>query len=471
VKTNGNAPTNRSSRRISRKKGAEKVILGLGKTGLSCARYLSRLGVPFRVMDEKNHPEMRNELAYLDPVPVFSQFTKETSFDPREVDELIVSPGIPLSKPAIQKAIEDGIGVNGDVNIFLKQAVAPVIGITGSNGKSTVTALLGEILARHGLKVGVGGNIGTPCLDLLETDCDIYVLEFSSYQLEVVDDARCEIATVLNLSPDHLDRYPSDSSYYQTKTRIYSNAKIALRNIDLRWDFKFDPGTEVINFGANVPDNNDYGIVEDDAGVFLCQGERKILDCSEILIQGHHNAENALVATAIAERLGVPTEVITATLRRFKGLAHRCELVLKHDGVTFINDSKSTNPGSTIAAIEGFVHAGRQLVLILGGQSKGADFTPLKEAILKTGCEVLLYGEDAQLIKQNLSGCSVTSYLNLAEAVHGLADLAHGQIASATPEEQECFILFSPACASFDQFKNFEDRGDQFRLLVEEMIR
>ena len=338
METNGNvSQAENTSVDSTRIRKVDKVILGLGKTGLSCARYFSRLGVPFRVMDANVRPDLLADLTKLVPLPSFSLFDEATLFDPSEVAELIVSPGIPLSNQAIQQAFSDGITVNGDVNIFLKQAVAPVVGITGSNGKSTVTALLGEMLANSGVKVGVGGNIGTPCLDLLETDCDVYVLELSSYQLEVVEDASCEIAVVLNLSPDHLDRYENNVDYYETKARIYSSARIALQNSDLDFDFLFDQETEILTFSGKEPeDSNAYGIIEDGLSAFLCQGARKIVACDQILMRGRHNAENALVAIAIAERLEVPDEVIVNTLRSFKGLPHRCEFVAKHAGTTFI---------------------------------------------------------------------------------------------------------------------------------------
>lgn len=444
-------------------KQGDKVILGLGKTGLSCARYFSRLGVPFRVMDANVKPDLLADLTKLVPLPEFSRFDDATLFNPSEVDELIVSPGIPLSNQVIQQAISDGIGVNGDVNIFLKQALAPVVGITGSNGKSTVTALLGEMLKNSGVKVGVGGNIGTPCLDLLETDCDVYVLELSSYQLEVVEDARCEIAAVLNLSPDHLDRYESDVDYYGTKAKIYSSAKIALHNCDLNFDFLFDQETEILTFSGNEPEGSKaYGIIEDGSSAFLCQGARKIVACDQILMQGRHNAENALAAIAIAERLDVPSDVIINTLRSFKGLPHRCEFVAKHEGTTFINDSKSTNPGSTIAAINGLAGSASQLVVILGGQAKGADFAPLKEAILETKSKVLLYGEDAAMLEKSLVGCLTTRKTTLSEAL----EAALSSQADQDNRAESRVILFSPACASFDQYRNFEERGETFRALV-----
>ena len=448
-------------------KNGEKVILGLGKTGFSCARYFSRLGVPFSVMDAREQPDLLAALHALEPRATFTQLVEETTFDPRKIEELVVSPGIPLSTLAIQRAIADGIGVNGDVNIFLQQAVVPVVGITGSNGKSTVTALLGEILTNAGMKVGVGGNIGTPCLDLLEADCDIYVLELSSYQLETISDARCEIATVLNLSPDHMDRYVNDIAYYSTKAKIYSNANIALQNSDLEFEFSFDKATEVFNFSGNKPNSpTAYGVLEDETGVFLCQGPRKIVDCNNILIRGRHNAENALAATAIAERLGVSSEVIATTLASFRGLAHRCEFVAEQCGRTFINDSKSTNPGSTIAAINGFVKSGSSLTVMLGGQSKGADFSVLRETLIQTQCKVVLYGEDALLLEESLHGCTLARAATLNEAFDKAVESTVGSRSEGQTDAN--IVLFSPACASFDQFVDFEDRGEKFKALVKE---
>tara|TARA_B110000037_G_scaffold50908_1_gene62490 strand:- start:2215 stop:3600 length:1386 start_codon:yes stop_codon:yes gene_type:complete len=460
VNSNGDVSNNY----VSNDKKIRKMILGLGKTGLSCARYFSSLGVPFSVMDAKSQPGLLSQLRRLDPEVSFSQLEEDTRFSPQEIDELIVSPGIPLSTSSIQQAVSDGIGVNGDVNIFLKQTVVPVVGITGSNGKSTVTALLGEMLENAGFKVGVGGNIGTPCLDLIDLDCDIYVLELSSYQLETIADAKCELATVLNLSPDHLDRYESDTDYYRTKASIYSNANIAVKNADLDFDFSFNDGTELISFSGQRPaDSQSYGIRTESEGTFLCQGERRILNCDRISMRGSHNAENALAAIAIAERLGVAEEVIAATLASFTGLPHRCELVAELDGTTFINDSKSTNPGSTIAAIKGFAGTSDSLIVLIGGQTKDANFSALRDALIDNQATVVIYGEDGQVLERSFQGCSTTRVSTLDEA------LKVAVAASTTASNTDHIVLFSPACASFDQFENFEARGERFRSLVQGM--
>jgi len=460
VNTNGDV----SNTHVSKDKKIRKMILGLGKTGLSCARYFSTSGIPFSVMDANSRPGLLSQLRRLDPEVAFSQLKEDTRFSPQEIDELIVSPGIPLSTRSIQQAISDGIGVSGDVNIFLKQTVVPVVGITGSNGKSTVTSLLGEMLENAGLKVGVGGNIGTPCLDLIDLDCDIYVLELSSYQLETIADAKCELATVLNLSPDHLDRYESDTDYYRTKARIYSNANIALKNDELDFDFSFNDGTELISFSGRRPaDSQSYGIRTEPEGTFLCQGKRRIVNCDSISIRGSHNAENALAAIAIAERLGVAEEVIAATLARFAGLPHRCELVAELDGTTYINDSKSTNPGSTIAAIKGFAGASDSLIVLIGGQSKSADFSALRDVLLDNQAKVVIYGEDGEILERSFQGCSAIRVLTLDEA------LKVAVATSSSFSSTDSIVLFSPACASFDQFENFEARGETFRRLVQEM--
>jgi UDP-N-acetylmuramoylalanine--D-glutamate ligase len=433
------------------------VIVGLGKTGLACARYFARQGIAFAVQDSNPSQASLAELQAIDPRLVCSPLDAAALCVAAQV---VLSPGVPLGTPEVQRAIMAGVKITGDINIFLQLVDKPVIGITGSNGKSTVTTLVGDILANGGFAVGVGGNIGTPCLDLLDKGAEIYVLELSSYQLEVVEMAACDIAVVLNLSPDHLDRYPSVSAYYCAKERVYKGAHIALLNRQAPFELHLDPGSRHVSFGDDAPRTSEsYGLRTEGAQLFLARGASNLLAVDKLRLKGRHNAMNALVALAIGELLGVDLDVVLSTLQTFPGLPHRSELVGTFGGVEFINDSKATNPGATRAAIEGLAEAGRPMVLILGGVGKGADFQQLRDVILQHVTRVYLYGADAAAIGRAIDGCVGVTRMDTLDAV----------ITSLALELQDlpgAMVLFAPACASFDQYQNFEHRGREFKRLV-----
>jgi UDP-N-acetylmuramoylalanine--D-glutamate ligase len=308
----------------SEKREKMKVIVGLGKTGISCARFFAREGIPFSVQDSNPTAERISQLKQIAPEVTVSALDGEALC---LADEIVLSPGVPLVTPAITQAIQAGVSVIGDVSIFLKQIKQPVIAITGSNGKSTVTALVGEILAATGMRVGVGGNIGTPCLDL-DLDSDIFVLELSSYQLEVIETGGFHIAVVLNLSPDHLDRYPSVIDYYQAKQRIYRGATTALFNRQSSALGGIDASSQQFSFGNDAPiEASDYGMIEKDGCLNLMHGENVLISFDKLNIKGRHNAINALTAIAIADQLGVARKSSLSTLRDYTGLPHRCEWV------------------------------------------------------------------------------------------------------------------------------------------------
>ncbi|MFT5794785.1 MAG: UDP-N-acetylmuramoylalanine--D-glutamate ligase [Candidatus Azotimanducaceae bacterium] len=433
-----------------------KVIVGLGKTGISCARFFAREHIAFSVQDSNPTAERILELQQIAPAVTVSVLDGAALC---LADEIILSPGVPLSTPAIAQARLAGVPVTGDVSIFLEQVKQPVIAITGSNGKSTVTALVGEILAAAGMRVGVGGNIGTPCLDL-DQECDIFVLELSSYQLEVIEAGGFHIAVVLNLSPDHLDRYPSVEDYYQTKQRIYQGAVTALLNRQSGAPDGIDASSQLLSFGNDAPTGAaDYGMIEIGGRLSLMQGTHVIVAVDELNIKGRHNALNALVAIAIADQLGVTRRSSLSTLRDFTGLPHRCEWVGCFRDVEFINDSKATNTGATAAAIEGLAEDGRDLVLILGGVSKGADFTLLRDVVARHVSQVYLFGQDADLIATAIDGLVPCEQLASLSAV--ISTLAQN-----LPDHGR--VIFAPACASFDEFRDFEHRGDEFKRLVRE---
>lgn len=429
------------------------LVVGLGKTGLSCARFLARRGLSVAAVDSREQPpgldELRREFPDMDIAT--GGFNTEL-MDWAEV--LVVSPGISVKQPVIAAAHERGAELIGDVEIFARLAQAPVVAITGSNGKSTVTSLVGEMAADAGRKVGVGGNIGTPVLELLDGDHDLYVLELSSFQLETTWSLKPLASVVLNLSPDHMDRYADEAEYAEAKRGIYRGEGVMVINQD-------DPavlamaeaGRRLVRFSLS-DGSADYCAGEQDGQLSLLQRGQCLMAADELKIPGKHNLANALAALALGEAVGLPTETMLQTLRRFPGLAHRTQWVAEIDGVNWYNDSKGTNVGATVAAIEGL--DGR-LVLIAGGEGKGADFSALRAALQDKVRAVVLIGRDAPLIARAIEGGSELAYAeDMAAAVRWAASLAQAGDS----------VLLSPACASFDMFNNYEHRGEVFMQAV-----
>ena len=441
------------------------LILGLGKTGLSCARYLHAQGVPVAVTDSRPNPPglaaVREELPDL---PLFLG-----DFDAAALavaERLVVSPGIALGDPRLAPAIARGVEVVGDIELFARAVQVPVVAITGSNGKSTVTTLVGEMARASGLWTAVGGNLGEPALDLLDPAIELYVLELSSFQLETTHSLRPRVATVLNISADHLDRYPSLEAYAATKASLLRGAEVGLLNRDDprvaamaglaaedRW---FGLGTP----RASRPTVADYGLREVGGCTWLARGEEPLLRADELPLAGHHNLANALAALALGEACGLPLAARLAALRGFRGLAHRTVLVTERRGVRWFDDSKGTNPGATVAALRGLIDPQRpgRALLIAGGEGKGADFSELADTAAETARALILIGRDAPLIEEAMGGRVPTHRArDLDEAVRLAAQLAQPGDA----------VLLSPACASFDMFDNYEHRGRVFVAAVE----
>ncbi|WP_252179348.1 UDP-N-acetylmuramoyl-L-alanine--D-glutamate ligase [Endozoicomonas sp. 4G] len=440
-----------------------RVVVGLGKTGLSCARYLAERQRSFKVMDTRENPPGIDELKAIYPdVPVHLGGLNPEWLN--DADELILSPGIALATPEIAEAVGKGTQAIGDVELFCREVDKPVVAITGSNGKSTVTTLLGEMAKEAGLNVAVGGNIGTPALELLEREnVDLYILELSSFQLETTHSLRAAAATVLNISPDHMDRYESMMDYHKAKQRIYRGCKHAVYNKQDALTVPLLPQTvPATAFTSAKPDLHDYGLIEDKEGVWLCKGVERLQQAAAMKLPGRHNQLNALAALALGESVGIPMTPMLETLRRFTGLAHRCQWVAEEKGVVWINDSKATNVGASVAAIEGLGEtlAGK-IVLIAGGDGKGADFNQLKQPLQKYGRKVVLIGRDAPDIDAAVSGVIPVQYAkDLAAAIDHACEVSESGDA----------VLLAPACASFDMFKSFEQRGDVFTTLVRERL-
>jgi len=441
-------------------KTCRTLVVGLGETGLSVARFLSRQGVPVAIVDSREQPpgleRLRTELP--DDVALFLGEFNAGAFE--RAQQIVISPGVSMQEPQIAAAVARQVPVIGDIELFAQTVTAPVIAVTGSNGKSTVVTLLGAMARRAGLDVRVGGNIGTPALDLIkDEEPDLYVLELSSFQLETVHSLRPQAAVVLNVSADHMDRYHDLQAYAAAKQSIFRQAALQVFNLD-------DPVVAAlvdrarphVGFTRQQPAANDYGLVEIDAVTWLVHGELRIMPASSICMTGQHNLTNALAALALGEAAGIPLHNMIETLAEFQGLPHRMQYVAEQGGVRWFNDSKGTNVGATLAAIEGF---DEKLVLIAGGDGKGADFSPLAAVMQRKGRGVVLIGKDAALLEAVLQGVvPVRHAADMPQAVRLAAELSrHG----------DC-VLLSPACASTDMYRNFEARGDAYVQAVQEYL-
>lgn len=427
------------------------VIVGLGKTGLSCVRYLAAKGWRLSVMDTREKPPGLNELSTEFPgVPItLGRLDREVLCN---ASEIILSPGIAQSTPEIQDAIKQGVIVRGDIDVFACDTSKPIVAITGSNGKTTVTTLVGEMAKASGVNVGVGGNIGTPALDLLAEGHDLYVLELSSFQLETTRALNAQCAVLLNISEDHMDRYESRMQYLQAKQRIFRGAQYVVVNDDEALSQPLmTEKMKSVHFGLCRQDLNKFSVNEQDQ---IVHGFDVLMPVADLALKGKHNVSNALAALAIGSVMGFNVDAMTLVLKRFKGLAHRCQWVRNLDGVDYINDSKGTNSGATAAAIAGFASKeSNNIVLIAGGDSKEADMSPVAGAMKVTGKAAVLFGRDAGKLAQALNGVVTTRLANdLKDAVRQAKELAGaGDV-----------VLLSPACASFDMFRNYEERGDIF---------
>ena len=423
------------------------VIIGLGKTGLSCVTYFRQRGITPVVMDTRENPSGKESL------PAECRLLT----GPLDADTLcsasliVASPGVALATPALQVAKAAGVEIVGDIELFAREAKAPIVAITGSNGKSTVTALVGLMAAEAGFKVGVGGNIGTPALDLLLQPADLYVLELSSFQLETTSSLKPAAAVILNLSEDHLDRYDGMAGYLAAKQRIFSNAKRIVVNRD---DAATYPPQQSYwqSFGLNA---EAYGRIQRDNQLWLSVAGKPVLPVSELNIVGAHNQMNALAAMALADAAAIPQPAQLNVLRSFSGLEHRCQFVREVNGVRWINDSKATNVGSTLAAVAGVGESVKgRLWLLAGGQGKGQDFSPLQPLLANQIYRMVCFGQDADTLLKLAD--NIQRVTDLDEAVHCIA-------AEAQPGD---WVLLAPACASLDQFRNFEQRGQHFADLV-----
>ncbi len=445
------------------------LVVGLGKTGLSVVRYLRTLGEAVIVVDSRDVPPGLNVLKneYSDVECHTGKFDTALFVNAHRI---VLSPGVSLAEPVLVEARKNNIEIIGDIDLFAHEVMAPVVGITGSNGKSTVTTLLALMATQAGKNAVASGNIGTPVLDSLADNVDLYVLELSSFQLETLQYLPKKAAVVLNISADHLDRYENLSAYAMSKQVIYENADVLVLNKDDALASGYGASRyaasrvsvstgKQISFTLNKPEENEFGICEaENKKPALCFGKKPLIAADQLKIKGSHNLQNALAALALGYAIGLPLDNMLNTLKEFKGLPHRTQFVAEINGVNWINDSKATNVGAAVAALVGL--PGKH-VLIAGGEAKGADFSELADVVKQHCRAVVLMGKDAARIKSVIPDTIPVKSVNDMQA----AVLAAQSLAQAGDS-----VLLAPACASFDMFDNFEHRGNVFIQSVERLL-
>ena len=443
------------NQQLSLNKSSKVLIVGLGKTGFSVAKFLQQYGIQFAVIDSRNKPPMNDALiqAYPDTA-IFTGGFDKSAFD--VATHLVVSPGVSLQENSIQKAIQARTKIVSDIDLFACATDQPIIAVTGSNGKSTVTTMLESMGNRSAIRTVAGGNLGIPALDLLDESVELYVIELSSFQLERTSALNAKAATVLNISPDHLDRHHTLAGYIEAKQKVFSgNGRMILNEDDAIVKDMVVANREFISFSLQT--NTGFHLEERQGEIYLMDDTSPLMKQKELPLEGMHNVANALAALALGKAVGLDMQAMCRALRDFKGLEHRMQRVAKVKGVTWVNDSKATNIGACVAALQG---CQKKIVLIVGGDAKGAEMTELIPVIKeKTKCVVLI-GKDANKIELAINGC-VPSYQakTIKEAVQIAAELANAGES----------VLLSPACASMDQFKDYQERGDKFMAAVLEL--
>ncbi len=438
------------------------AVVGIGVTGISVARFLAARGSSFCMFDTREEPPGLK--VFFDEFPNISVSLGDIDESALcEFEEVIVSPGISLQEPFLKQVMKKGISVVGDIELFLREVTSLVVGITGSNGKTTVATLVGECAKEEDLKVKVGGNIGIPALDLIEDDVQLYILELSSFQLETIGRANLDVACNLNVTPDHMDRYESFAHYVAAKQKIFYGAKsVVFNGADVLTHPPFIDGIQRKQFSVEKK-------IEESAMQYYWDAQERILMCEseplmgsdDVRIKGIHNLQNALSVYAICDSIGIARNSVTRVLHKFQGLKHRCELVKEHQGILFVNDSKATNIGAAEAAITGFVKLSHNVILIAGGDGKGVDFKSFSECIEDNVSALVLIGKDAEKIEQHLNKNFPCVRAGSMEEAVALANKF---------TKQNSVVLLSPACASIDMYSGYEERGDAFCRAVAKVV-
>lgn len=455
--------TDKQPQTIQPSHSGDTVVMGLGKTGMACINFLVKNNVSVRVMDNRPTPPGLTKFKEKFPqIPILTG-----SFDAAllaQAAEIIISPGLSRQEPALAQALAKNIPIISEIELFARYVNAPVVAITGSNGKSTVTTLLGEMAKQAGWRVQIGGNLGTPALELLCTPApDLYILELSSFQLESTYSLNPQAAVVLNISEDHMDRYANLAEYIAAKQKIYQGDGTVIFNADDAHVVAMRPSEPRRSLSFSVHKKSDFRVCKHQGERYFARANKNsitpLLATKDMLLQGAMMRANALAALALGDAVGLDMSAMLKALQTFRGLRHRCAWVAHKKGVDWFNDSKGTNVGATIAAIQSLEKPG-QIILIAGGEGKDADFTPLATVVAQHCRAVVLIGRDAPLIAEVLAEQVPIHFApNMAEAVSQAATLAHPGDA----------ILLSPACASFDMFNNYEHRGEVFEAAVKQL--
>ena len=450
------AKKKRATRKRSVKKKQTDLVFGLGATGLSVARYLQRKQIEAIFVDSREDPPGLTELGEINPdAEVVLGDAPDNLL--KNAARIIVSPGIADSEPLLCTAREKDIEIISDIELFARDAKAPFVAVTGSNGKSTVTTLLTLMCKAAGTEALAGANLGVPALDLLDRDePDFFILELSSFQLQRTLDLPAKIAVLLNISPDHLDWHESDEQYRSAKYRIFEQAESAVINrADEDVEEHLVKGIPRISFGLDAPAEGQYGLVNDEGVQFLARGDQLLLSTADIAMVGTHNQANALAALATGELMGLSLSAMLQVLNEFPGLPHRMQYVGHQGRADFINDSKATNVGAAIASVDSIDGL---VILIAGGQGKGGDFAELARSVFGKLRAAILIGEDAPLLEE--------AFFDLARSER--ANDMHAAVARAAElAEEGDTVLLAPACASFDQYANYQKRGEAFCDAVE----
>ena len=438
---------------------AQYAVIGLGKTGTSVVRFLTERGISPLVFDTREKPPQRNLFEQRFPGVRIKTGPIKTA-DIKRCDKLVVSPGVDPNLPAISAARASGSEVIGDIECFARQVEAPVIAITGTNGKSTVTTLVAEILQRHGFRVAVGGNLGTPALDLLQNHlAEVFVLELSSFQLATTNSLSPDVACILNIAPDHLDRHSTFGEYVATKSKILSSARSVVVNADDCHSRDLPSSAVRYRFSIEDREGVEFFVREQGKTVSLFDPQGKLLDEVDLGQRGSHNIANALAAAAISTLAGASRDSIIAILREFKGLPHRSEFVASIKGVDFVNDSKATNPHAASASIRNILK-NKTGVVILGGRSKHTDFKQLAKTLISFSHTIVLIGEAKEEIESALGGRVKTLRA---------ADMNEAVSLAAGAAKKGDAVLLAPACTSLDQYSDYQARGYSFSRAVREL--
>lgn len=435
------------------------LVVGLGKTGYACVVFLVKRGFEVAVVDSREEPPFLGQLK-IDFPGIAVYLGSFAAADGVDAGLLIVSPGVSWKEAFIQQAVQRGACVISDIELFARYANAPIIAVTGSNGKSTVTTLIGRMAENAGYVVAVGGNLGVPAVDLWsDPGPDYYVLELSSFQLDLTERLPTVAAVVLNISEDHMDRYESIEEYSASKARVYRYAETAVVNADdiyVSSMSTFD--ARLIRFTRHQPQALEFGRAARDGRTWLMYGKEYLVPTADLRLDGLHNQLNVLAALALGMAVGLPMAGMLSTAKQFAGLPHRCQLVLEINGVRWINDSKATNVGAAAAAIAGM---DGKIILIAGGDAKEADFKSFRTAIEGKVICLILLGRDAEKLESVLRGAAtIFRVATMLEAV---------QLAWQRAQPGET-VLLAPACSSLDMYRNYEARGEDFVACVQQVI-